>query len=118
MTGHADPPSYVGGERDAFIAEFKERSLDDLGPLEVHLVGWRGIEGKDVVVEVRDQKEAHLYELISPDMAARIVQKEGLKYNKYNFLLMHAVGANTGGQCGSVMAAAIMLSVLQGMGII
>lgn len=51
-------------------------------------------------------------------MAARIVQKEGLKYNKYNFLLMHAVGANTGGQCGSVMAAAIMLSVLQGMGII
>jgi sodium ion-translocating decarboxylase beta subunit len=51
-------------------------------------------------------------------MAARIVQKEGLKYNKFNFLLMHAVGANTGGQCGSVMAAAIMLSVLQGMGII
>ena len=51
-------------------------------------------------------------------MAARVVQKEGLKYNKYNFLLMHAVGANTGGQCGSVMAAAIMLSVLQGMGII
>ena len=51
-------------------------------------------------------------------MAARVVQKEGLKYNKFNFLLMHAVGANTGGQCGSVMAAAIMLSVLQGMGII
>jgi sodium ion-translocating decarboxylase beta subunit len=51
-------------------------------------------------------------------MAARIVQKEGLKYNKFNFLLMHAVGANTGGQCGSVMAAAIMLSVLQGMGIV
>jgi Na+-transporting methylmalonyl-CoA/oxaloacetate decarboxylase beta subunit len=51
-------------------------------------------------------------------MAARIVQKEGLKYNKFNFLLMHAVGANTGGQVGSVMAAAIMLSVLKGMGII
>jgi Na+-transporting methylmalonyl-CoA/oxaloacetate decarboxylase beta subunit len=31
---------------------------------------------------------------------------------------MHAVGANTGGQVGSVMAAAIMLSVLQGMGIV
>jgi Na+-transporting methylmalonyl-CoA/oxaloacetate decarboxylase beta subunit len=31
---------------------------------------------------------------------------------------MHAVGANTGGQVGSVMAAAIMLSVLHGMGII
>ena len=51
-------------------------------------------------------------------MAARVVQKEGQKYNKLNFLLMHAVGANTGGQVGSVMAAAIMLSVLHGMGII
>ncbi|MEW5908233.1 MAG: sodium ion-translocating decarboxylase subunit beta [Thermodesulfobacteriota bacterium] len=51
-------------------------------------------------------------------MAARVVQREGVKYNKFNFLLMHAVGANTGGQVGSVMAAAIMLSVLQGMGII
>ncbi|MFZ5571739.1 MAG: sodium ion-translocating decarboxylase subunit beta [Thermodesulfobacteriota bacterium] len=51
-------------------------------------------------------------------MAARVVQKEGQKYNKFNFLLMHAVGANTGGQVGSVMAAAIMLSVLQGMGIV
>ncbi len=51
-------------------------------------------------------------------MAARVVQREGRKYNKHNFLLMHAVGANTGGQVGSVMAAAIMLSVLKGMGII
>ncbi len=51
-------------------------------------------------------------------MASRVVQKEGQKYNKFNFLLMHAVGANTGGQVGSVMAAAIMLSVLQGMGLI
>jgi len=51
-------------------------------------------------------------------MAARVVQKEGQKYNKSNYLLMHAVGANTGGQVGSVMAAAIMLSVLFGMGII
>jgi oxaloacetate decarboxylase beta subunit len=51
-------------------------------------------------------------------MAARVAQKEGQKYNKLNFLLMHAVGANTGGQVGSVMAAAIMLSVLHGMGLI
>jgi carboxybiotin decarboxylase len=51
-------------------------------------------------------------------MAARVVQREGQKYNKFNFLLMHAVGANTGGQVGSVMAAAIMLSVLKGMGIV
>jgi carboxybiotin decarboxylase len=49
-------------------------------------------------------------------MAARVVQAEGQKYNKKNYLLMHAMGANTGGQIGSVMAAAIMLSVLRGLG--
>jgi len=49
-------------------------------------------------------------------MAARVVQVEGQRYNKANYLLMHAMGANTGGQLGSVMAAAIMLSTLSGMG--
>lgn len=51
-------------------------------------------------------------------MAARLVQNEGQRANKHNFLLMHAMGANTGGQIGSVMAAAIMLAVLKGLGII
>jgi oxaloacetate decarboxylase beta subunit len=51
-------------------------------------------------------------------MAARVAQMEGRKYDKHNFLLMHAMGANTGGQIGSVIAAAVMLSVLKGMGII
>ena len=51
-------------------------------------------------------------------MSARVVQREGQKYNPKNFLLMHAMGANTGGQVGSVMAAAVMLSVLKGIGII
>ena len=51
-------------------------------------------------------------------MSARVVQKEGQKYNHQNFLLMHAMGANTGGQVGSVMAAAVMLSILKGMGIV
>ena len=51
-------------------------------------------------------------------MAARVVQTQGSRYDKRNFLLMHAMGANTGGQVGSVMAAAIMLSVLKGMGLI
>jgi oxaloacetate decarboxylase beta subunit len=49
-------------------------------------------------------------------MAARVVQAEGQRYNKKNHLLMHAMGANTGGQIGSVMAAGIMLSVLHGLG--
>ncbi|HJX30552.1 MAG TPA: sodium ion-translocating decarboxylase subunit beta [Thermodesulfobacteriota bacterium] len=51
-------------------------------------------------------------------MSARVVQREGQKYNKKNFLLMHAMGANAGGQVGSVLAAAVMLSVLSGMGVI
>ena len=51
-------------------------------------------------------------------MSARGVQKEGKKYNKKNYLLMHAMGANAGGQVGSVMAAAVMLSVLKAMGVI
>lgn len=50
-------------------------------------------------------------------MAARVVQTEGRRYDNNNWLLMHAMGANTGGQIGSVMAAAIMLSVLRGMGL-
>lgn len=39
-------------------------------------------------------------------------------WNRKNHLLMHAMGANAGGQVGSVMAATIMLSILRGMGII
>jgi sodium ion-translocating decarboxylase beta subunit len=51
-------------------------------------------------------------------MAARVVQSEGQKYNKKSYLLMPAMSANAGGQIGSVVAAAVMLSVLQGMGIV
>lgn len=51
-------------------------------------------------------------------MSARVVQAEGQKYNKKNYLLMHAMSANAGGQIGSIIAAAIMLSVLAGMGIV
>lgn len=50
-------------------------------------------------------------------MAARVVQTEGRRYDPNNWLLMHAMGANTGGQIGSIMAAAITLSVLKGMGL-
>ena len=51
-------------------------------------------------------------------MSARVVQVEGQKYNKKSYLLMHAMSANAGGQIGSVIAAAVMLSVLKGMGIV
>jgi oxaloacetate decarboxylase beta subunit len=50
-------------------------------------------------------------------MAARVVQAQGQRYNKKSYLLMHAMSANAGGQIGSVIAAAVMLSVLKGMGI-
>jgi oxaloacetate decarboxylase beta subunit len=51
-------------------------------------------------------------------MAARVAQVEGQKYNKKSYLLMHAMSANAAGQIGSVIAAAVMLSVLKGMGIL
>jgi carboxybiotin decarboxylase len=50
-------------------------------------------------------------------MSARVVQREGQKANPRSFLLWHAVGANTGGQIGSVMAAAVMLAIMSGLGI-
>ncbi len=50
-------------------------------------------------------------------MAARVAQIEGQKHNKKNYLLMHAMGANTGGQIGSIMAAAIILSLMKGLGV-
>jgi len=51
-------------------------------------------------------------------MSARVVQREGQKANPQCFLLWHAIGANTGGQIGSVMAAAVMLAIMAGMGIV
>src|SRR5438093_1122040 len=51
-------------------------------------------------------------------MSARVVQADGQKYNKKSYLLMHAMSANAGGQIGSVIAAAVMLSVLKGMGLV
>jgi len=51
-------------------------------------------------------------------MSARVVQREGQKANPRSFLLWHAIGANTGGQIGSVMAASVMLAILAGMHIL
>ncbi len=46
-----------------------------------------------------------------PD-AARVSQVEGLKYDKTNYLLMHAMGPNVAGVIGSAVAAGILLSFL------
>jgi oxaloacetate decarboxylase beta subunit len=46
-----------------------------------------------------------------PD-SARVVQAEGLKYDKNNHLLMHAMAPNVSGVIGSAVAAGILLSFL------
>ena len=44
-------------------------------------------------------------------MAARVSQDVGRKYNKNNYLLMHAMGPNVAGVIGSTIAAGFLLSV-------
>lgn len=51
-------------------------------------------------------------------MAARVSHKVGHEENPENYLIMHAMGVNTGGQIGSVLAASIMLALLHAMGLI
>ncbi len=49
-------------------------------------------------------------------MSARIVQQVGQEADFENFLLMHAMGANTAGQLGSVVAGSVVLTLLLQMG--
>ena len=46
-------------------------------------------------------------------MAARVVQKEGQKADKKNYLLMFAMGPNIAGVIGTVIAAGIFLTMLK-----
>ncbi|MFI3303571.1 MAG: sodium ion-translocating decarboxylase subunit beta [Rikenellaceae bacterium] len=45
--------------------------------------------------------------------AARVSQDVGLKYDRTNYLLMHAMGPNVAGVVGSAVAAGILLSFLR-----
>lgn len=45
-------------------------------------------------------------------MAARVVNRVGLDEDYENFLLMHAMGANTAGQVASVVAGGVLLALL------
>ncbi|MFQ5398051.1 MAG: sodium ion-translocating decarboxylase subunit beta [Anaerolineae bacterium] len=49
-------------------------------------------------------------------MSARIVQRVGQEDDFQNFLLMHAMGANTAGQLGSVVAGSVVLTILLNLG--
>ncbi len=44
-------------------------------------------------------------------MAARVVNKEGLRADPHNFLLMHAMGPNVAGVIGSAVAAGVLLAL-------
>ncbi len=45
-------------------------------------------------------------------LAARVSQDMGIKYDKTNYLLMHAMGPNVAGVIGSAVAAGVLLSFL------
>jgi oxaloacetate decarboxylase beta subunit len=47
-------------------------------------------------------------------MAARVVQKLGQEEDYENFLLMHAMGANTAGQIASALAGGVVLALVAG----
>ena len=47
-------------------------------------------------------------------MAARVSQDVGRRYNKNNYLLMHAMGPNVAGVIGSAVAAGFLLAVFGG----
>ncbi len=46
-------------------------------------------------------------------MAARVSQVEGLKYNKRNYLLMHAMGPNLAGVIGTAAAAGMFIAMFR-----
>ena len=48
-------------------------------------------------------------------MASRVVHKMGLEDDSYNFLLMHAAGANVSGQIASVIAGGLLISLVEGL---
>lgn len=45
-------------------------------------------------------------------MSARVVHNMGQKEDQFNFLLMHAVSSNVGGQIGSVVAGGLILALV------
>jgi sodium ion-translocating decarboxylase beta subunit len=48
-------------------------------------------------------------------MSARVVHKVAQEEDFTNFLLMHAMGANTAGQIGSVLAGGVVMALLAGL---
>ena len=51
-------------------------------------------------------------------MAGRLAAQVAQEEDYGNFLLMHAMGANTAGQLGSVVAGGLLLALVVGFGIV
>jgi oxaloacetate decarboxylase beta subunit len=49
-------------------------------------------------------------------MAGRLAAKMAQEEDYSNFILMHAMGANTAGQLGSVIAGGLLLALVKGLG--
>ncbi|QCQ22483.1 NAD(P)-binding protein [Desulfoglaeba alkanexedens] len=69
------PLDEVLAVREALLRSVKEHGHDQLAPVRVRLVGWRGIEGKDVMLTVRQGPVAALYQLVTPDMVPKIIER-------------------------------------------
>jgi carboxybiotin decarboxylase len=48
-------------------------------------------------------------------MAGRLSAKMALDEDPDNYILMHAMGSNTAGQLGSVIAGGVLLAIVSGM---
>ena len=48
-------------------------------------------------------------------MASRVVHKMGREEDPYNYLLMHAAGANVSGQIASVIAGGLVITLVEGL---
>ncbi|MCR4419454.1 MAG: sodium ion-translocating decarboxylase subunit beta [Clostridia bacterium] len=51
-------------------------------------------------------------------MSARVAHRLAAAENPQSYLLMHAIGANTSGQIGSVVVASVVLAILRALGLI
>jgi len=49
-------------------------------------------------------------------MSCRLSAKMALEEDPSNFILMHAMGSNTAGQLGSVIAGGLLLALVRGLG--
>ena len=112
---------FIGmGENALYHPELWEAFLDEASPYYHsygHVMSNAGLLGGVVMYYASGKKINPLIGsagVSAVPMAARVSQDVGRKYNKTNFLLMHAMGPNVAGVIGSAIAAGFLLSVFGG----